>query len=135
VARLVVVALLASVLFVGCGDGFLGRQAPYPALPPERAAASVDSASGLPWIAVEDLPVTAQATLSLVEAGGPFPNPDDGRLFTDPDGLLPEPAEAYRVYRVAKPGQQTSPWYLVVGGSEEVYWTTDELESFRRVGR
>lgn len=134
-ARLVAMMLLVSVLCVGCGEGLLGREAPYPALDPDRATAVIDSASGLRWVAVGDLPVTAAATLSLVDAQGPFPNPDDGRLFADPDGLLPEPTDPYRVYRVPKPGEEASPWYLVVGGPEEVYWTTDEMETFRRVRR
>lgn len=77
-SRLLSVLVLAATALVGCGqDGLLGKPPPYPALDAE-AFDSTDDATGLRLVAADDLPVTAVATLALVDAGGPFPNPEDG---------------------------------------------------------
>ncbi len=135
--RLLSIVVLVAAALVGCGqDGFLGTPPPYPALDAE-AFDSTDDATGLRLVAVDDLPVTAVATLALVDAGGPFPNPDDGEPYDDASGSLPSrPPGYYLQYRVAEPGgSDESPWHLVVGEQGEVFWTDDAFDTFRRVQR
>lgn len=131
------VLVIAAAALAGCGqDAFLGNPAPYPALDAE-AFDTTDDASGLRLVSADDLPVTAVATLALVDAGGPFPNVGDGAPYPDRTGALPSrPPGYYRQYQVAQPGgSDESPWHLVVGGGGEVFWTDDGFASFRRVTR
>ena len=51
-----------------------------------------DPASGLPVIAVADLPPEAIETIELIEQGGPFPYDKDGTVFSNFEGLLPDAA-------------------------------------------
>lgn len=97
----------------------------------------MDEQSGLREIAVDDLPATALATLSLVDAGGPYADPDDGTPFSDPNGVLPSrPPGYYRQYTVVQPGSNDgTSWYLVIGEQQEAYWTTDRFSTFRLVRR
>jgi ribonuclease T1 len=135
-ARLVVVMALGAVGLVGCGEGVLTSSPPYPALDPAQFQ-SGDEQSGLGEIPVDNLPATALATLSLVDAGGPFPDPDDGTSFGDPDGALPsQPPGYYRQYTVVQPGSDDgTSWYLVIGEQQETYWTTDGFSTFSVVRR
>lgn len=134
---LVAVSMLSCLALSGCSeDGlFLGREAPYPAVDADELDLETDSVTGLRLISTDELPATALATLALVEAGGPFPHPEDGSPYTDPDGRLPDQASGYyRSYSVAKPGENgPSPWHLVVGQEDEVFWTVDDYATLRRV--
>ena len=49
-----------------------------------------DPDSGLPIVAVEDLPPEAHETIALIDQGGPFPYPQDGDTFRNDEGLLPD---------------------------------------------
>lgn len=136
-ARLVAALSLGSAVgLVGCGDGLLTTPPPYPALDPAEFP-SQDEQSGLREIPVDELPATALATLSLVDAGGPFPDPGDGTPFRDPDGVLPsQPPGYYRQYSVVQPGSDDgTSWFLVIGEQQETYWTTDGSSTFRVVRR
>lgn len=130
------VTLGVSAGLLGCGDGLLATPPPYPALDSAKFP-SQDESTGLRSMPVDDLPVTALATLSLVESGGPFPDPDDGTAYTDFDGVLPsQPPGYYRQFSVVEPGSDgATSWYLVIGEQDETFWTTDGFASFRIVER
>jgi len=104
-----------------------------PPAPPESSAAS---ASGLP--ACGSLPDEAWDTVDLIEAGGPFPHPDnDDRRFGNYERILPEqPRDYYREYTVDTPGVHHRGARRIVtgGGSDghvgEWFYTADHYESF-----
>lgn len=139
---LLLLGLLAAVL-LACGGGSpvaapsagptSGPTAGATALP----AGDVDPVSGLPWVLEVELPPSAQDTLALVDAGGPFPYDKDGSTFGNREGILPdEPGGYYAEYTVPKPGEDDrGPWRLVTGDGGEVYWTEDHYASFERVWR
>lgn len=99
------------------------------------SAAEIDSESGLPWVAVDDLPRQARETLELIEAGGPFPYERDGVTFGNYERLLPARERGhYREYTVPTPGvAHRGARRIVVGAPDELYWTADHYASFQRI--
>jgi len=103
-----------------------------------RAANPTDAASGLPVVRLADLPPEAARTVELIDAGGPFPEPDhDGGTFGNREELLPdEPMGYYREYTVPTPGSDDrGPRRIVAGDGDELYWTDDHYSSFSRIRR
>jgi ribonuclease T1 len=97
---------------------------------------STGSASGLPLVGLSDLPPEAARTIELIEAGGPFPEPErDGGVFGNREELLPDqPFGYYREYTVPTPGSYDRGARRIVAGSPgEYYWTDDHYSSFSRV--
>jgi len=92
----------------------------------------IDPASGLPLVAVSDLPRQALVTIALIRAGGPFPHDQDGAVFQNREGLLPEQPRAwYREYTVETPGSpDRGPRRIVAGEDGTLYWTADHYGSF-----
>jgi ribonuclease T1 len=86
-------------------------------------------------ISVERLPIEAQATLALIKAGGPFPYPQDGRVFSNRERLLPlEKRGYYREYTVKTPGVRGRGARRIVAGNDaEYYYTADHYRSFMRI--
>jgi ribonuclease T1 len=86
-------------------------------------------------IAVHALPLEARATLELIKAGGPFPYPQDGRVFSNREKLLPlERRGYYREYTVRAPGVRGRGARRIVAGSGgEYYYTADHYQSFKRI--
>jgi ribonuclease T1 len=86
-------------------------------------------------IQVEELPREAQATLELIKAGGPFPYPQDGRVFSNREKLLPQKKRGYyREYTVRTPGMRGRGARRIVAGSGgEFYYTADHYRSFMRI--
>ena len=84
-----------------------------------------------------DLPPEAQETLARIEAGGPFPYKQDGRVFHNRERLLPQRARGYyREYTVKTPGARDRGARRIVGGrGGEYYYTRDHYRSFRRIVR
>jgi ribonuclease T1 len=84
-----------------------------------------------------DLPPEARETLARIEAGGPFPYKQDGRVFHNREGLLPKrPRGYYREYTVKTPGARDRGARRIVAGREgEYYYTEDHYRSFRRIRR
>lgn len=83
------------------------------------------------------LPPEALATLELIQRGGPFRYRQDGSVFQNREGLLPDrPRGYYREYTVPTPGtQDRGARRFVTGGSPPVvfYYTEDHYRSFRRI--
>lgn len=97
-----------------------------------------DAVSGLPVVRLADLPPEAARTVELIDAGGPFPEPEhDGGTFGNREELLPDqPIGYYREYTVPTPGvDHRGARRIVAGGGEELYWTDDHYGSFARIRR
>ena len=90
-----------------------------------------------PDVALEQLPVEARQTLSRIEAGGPFPYKQDGRVFGNRERLLPQRSRGYyREYTVKTPGaRDRGARRIVAGRNGEYYYTEDHYRSFRRIIR
>lgn len=74
-------------------------------------------------------------TLTLVDAGGPFPHEQDGQTFQNREGHLPDQPEGYyREYTVETPGSDDrGARRLVIGEGGETYYTNDHYDSFIRI--
>ncbi len=137
-ALVVVVALLAGVWLISDGSSDEPSDGPTPAVTagPE-VDSDVDPESGLPLVALDDLPPEAAETVDLIDHGGGFPYDEDGGPFGNREGLLPdEGAGYYREYTVRTPGSPDRGARRIVAGDEgELYWTADHYASFARIVR
>jgi ribonuclease T1 len=86
-------------------------------------------------VEVADLPAEARATLQRIAHGGPFPYPQDGRVFHNREKRLPlERRGYYREYTVATPGSgDRGARRIVAGRGGEYYYTADHYRTFRRI--
>ena len=91
-------------------------------------------------VALQALPVEAQQTRRLIQAGGPFPYSKDGVVFGNRERLLPRRERGfYREYTVRTPGlSHRGARRIVCGGweasqPEHCYYTADHYASFRRI--
>lgn len=86
-------------------------------------------------VRVEELPSEARATLALIKSGGPFPYPQDGRVFSNREKLLPIQARNYyREFTVRTPGvRDRGARRIVAGSGGEYYYSSDHYRSFRRI--
>ena len=91
--------------------------------------------SGLPAIAVDQLPAEALKTLSLIDTNGPYPFDRDDLVFQNREGLLPpHPRGHYREYTVITPGEDDRGARRIVAGDDgELYYTADHYRSFREI--
>jgi len=109
-----------------------------PVSSPTVETGDIDPDSGLPWVVEVELPVEGQATLALIDQGGPFPFPDkDGSTFGNFERLLPDhPRGYYAEYTVLTPGStDRGARRIITGDGGEFYWTEDHYESFERIAR
>jgi ribonuclease T1 len=135
---LVAAVLTAALLWWGQGDGSTPTdQSPSPSSPTATGTSAADPGSGLPTVALADLPPEAADTVGLIDAGGPFPEDEDGGVFGNFEGLLPEQDRGYyREYTVQTPGlDHRGARRIVAGSSGELYWTADHYQSFERITR
>jgi ribonuclease T1 len=86
-------------------------------------------------IGVADLPPEAQATLRLIDQGGPFPYARDGIVFGNYERQLPlRPRGYYHEFTVPTPGMRSrGARRIIVGGEDERYYTGDHYRTFRRI--
>ncbi len=76
------------------------RHTPPPALP-----VAAPSVLAVGEICYGDLPSEAHDTLDLIEQGGPFPFEQDGTVFQNREGILPDQSTGYyHEYTVITPG-------------------------------
>jgi ribonuclease T1 len=77
------------------------------------------------------------ATLSLIQRGGPFPYKQDGSIFSNREKLLPKkPRGYYREYTVPTPGARNRGARRVVRGKAgETWYTRDHYKTFVRIDR
>lgn len=88
--------------------------------------------SGLEVQQLSELPPEAARTWALIEDGGPFPERQDGTVFGNREGLLPDEERGYyREYTVPTPGlSHRGARRLVTGAGDELYYTGDHYQSF-----
>lgn len=144
------IIVMFGVLLVA-GRGLLGGAATDPTPTPSVGAGAtasppgsgtsgpgrVEPVSGLPIVALSDLPPEAADTIRLIDRGGPFPYRQDGATFENREGLLPErPRDHYREYTVVTPGSDDrGARRIVVGQDGAMYWTADHYDSFAWIDR
>ncbi|CAL9606174.1 ribonuclease domain-containing protein [Streptomyces pilosus] len=94
-------------------------------------------ADGMATVQEADLPAEAQRTLDLVDEGGPFPYAQDGAVFGNFEGLLPQQKRGYyHEYTVRTPGSDDRGARRIVTGRDgETYYTDDHYASFTAVLR
>ena len=75
-----------------------------------------------------------QKTLALIARGGPFPYRNDGAVFANREGRLPQREPGYyREYTVVTPGAKDRGARRVVrGNGGELYYTRDHYRTFLR---
>ena len=83
------------------------------------------------------LPPEAAETVELIDAGGPFPEDEDGGTFGNREDLLPDEQMGYYAeYTVPTPGSEDRGARRIVAGDDgELYWTEDHYRSFERIVR
>ena len=109
-----------------------------PTAGPTPSSGARDPETGLRTVALRDLPQEAQATVALIERGGPFPYAQDGVTFGNRERLLPaHPRGWYREYTVRTPGDgDRGPRRIVTGDDDRlVFYTADHYASFAQVAR
>lgn len=76
-----------------------------------------------------------QATLDLIARGGPFPHRQDGAVFQNREGRLPQqPRGYYREYTVRTPGAPNrGARRIVTGKNGEKWYTRDHYRTFVRL--
>ncbi len=113
-------------------SGAAGTQSRAPRVGTTPVAEPARGAPGLPAF----LPQEAQATVALIQRGGPYPYRQDGQVFGNRESLLPrQPRGWYREYTVDTPGlHHRGARRIVTGGNppREWYYSSDHYRSFRR---
>jgi ribonuclease T1 len=86
-------------------------------------------------VAATSLPAEARQTLALIDSGGPFPYDQDGVVFGNREGLLPDHDYGYyHEYTVPTPGSpDRGARRIITGDSGELYYTDDHYRSFERI--
>ncbi|MCX5383047.1 ribonuclease [Streptomyces sp. NBC_00083] len=82
------------------------------------------------------LPSQAHDTLDLIAKGGPFPYSQDGVVFQNREGVLPQQSSSYyHEYTVITPGAPTRGTRRIITGekSQEDYYTADHYATFKLV--
>lgn len=110
---------------------------PSPAGSTAPQPGAIEPGSGLPIVALADLPAEAADTVRLIDRGGPFPYGQDDVTFQNREGLLPDrPGGYYREYTVPTPGSSDRGARRIVAGQDgEMYWTADHYDSFAWIDR
>jgi guanyl-specific ribonuclease Sa len=83
------------------------------------------------------LPAETRDTLARIRSGGPFAHRQDGSVFGNREGLLPEqPRGYYHEYTVETPGAGDRGARRIVAGGDpprEFFYTDDHYRSFHRL--
>ena len=138
--RAVLSLLVAVVTALVVWSAQTGGDAQGPPADPSAgisAPARTPGDSGLPRVAVADLPAQAQDTLWAIDAGGPFRHQQDGSAFGNFEGHLPSrPRGYYTEYTVETPGSPDRGARRIVAGQDgDFYYTGDHYSSFARIIR
>ncbi|WP_116997261.1 ribonuclease domain-containing protein [Desertimonas flava] len=90
---------------------------------------------GFDTVTYNELPPEALDTLALIASDGPFRYRQDGAVFQNREGILPdEPDGYYHEYTVETPGSDDrGARRIVTGEGGEVFYTDDHYDSFRVV--
>lgn len=132
IARSGALSALAAALLLGGPALTQATAAPAPA-PQSVAAVQTVGAADVGDICLSDLPAEAHDTLDLIDKGGPYPYPQDGTVFQNREGILPDQETGYyHEYTVETPGSDDRGARRIVTGDKEQedYYTADHYESF-----
>ncbi|WP_432586319.1 ribonuclease [Streptomyces sp. HD1123-B1] len=133
IARIGALGALASTLLLG-GTAVTATAAPTG----HSVVASVRAAADVGDICYSKLPDEAHKTLDLIEKDGPYPYPQDGTVFDNREGILPDQSSGYyHEFTVETPGSPDRGARRIVTGEKdnEDYYTADHYESFDLVDR
>lgn len=88
---------------------------------------------GFATVSLRELPPEAIDTLLLIELGGPFPYRQDGAVFENREGILPDRQYGYyQEFTVETPGSpDRGARRIVAGDGGELFYTDDHYDSFR----
>jgi guanyl-specific ribonuclease Sa len=91
--------------------------------------------SGIDEAGLSTLPREVADTIALVRAGGPFPFPQDGQVYENREGVLPDCAAGhYRLYTVPTAGvTDRGERRLIAGADGEYFYTPDGYATFVHV--
>ncbi|QKV91939.1 ribonuclease [Streptomyces sp. NA02950] len=131
-ARIGALGALASTLLIG------GTAVTATAAPTVHSVVSVQATADVGEICYSELPGEAHDTLDLIEKGGPYPYPQDGTVFDNREGILPDQSSGYyHEFTVRTPGSPDRGARRIVTGEKENedYYTADHYESFDLVDR
>ncbi|MFC4496288.1 ribonuclease domain-containing protein [Streptomyces ovatisporus] len=129
IARISALSALSLSLLVGGPAAYAQATHSAPAASAPAAVAPAEVGD----ICESELPAEAHETLDLIEKGGPYPYPQDGTVFQNREGILPDQDEGYyHEYTVETPGSDDRGAKRIVTGEEEQedYFTEDHYESF-----
>ncbi len=131
--------LIAAVTLAATAAlGSPAYSAPAPA-PTTTITPVVTAPAAIDTCALSSLPSQAADTLDLIHSGGPFPYDQDGTVFSNREGILPDESSGYyHEYTVITPGSPDRGARRLVGGGatttpEHVYYTGDHYASFCEV--
>jgi ribonuclease T1 len=91
--------------------------------------------SNIPLTSINQLPPEVLTIINLVRQGGVFPYPQDGKIFSNREGILPsQPIGYYQEYTVPTPGiSDRGRRRLVMGQGNEIYYTDNHYNSFVKI--
>ncbi|KAA5832611.1 ribonuclease [Saccharopolyspora hirsuta] len=123
--QLLLVGLLAVVGLVGFQTSAVSA--------PVAVQAPCGDTSEFQKVNLSELPPEAAETVDLIKKGGPFPYPQDGTVFQNREGILPDCESGYyHEYTVETPGSDDrGARRFVVGEGGEYFYTEDHYESFK----
>ncbi|ASU80905.1 ribonuclease [Actinopolyspora erythraea] len=129
--RLLLTGLIAVLSLLG--PATVASAEPVAPTSAVTAAAGCGNTSGFERVALSALPPEAADTVELIQRGGPYPYPEDGGVFHNWEGILPDcPDGYYHEYTVETPGiDHRGARRFVVGAEGEYFYTADHYESFR----
>ncbi|MEU3271671.1 ribonuclease domain-containing protein [Saccharomonospora sp. NPDC006951] len=124
-SRVVLVLAALVALLLGGGSALAAPVAPAP-------QAECGDTSEFTEVPLADLPAEATETYELIEAGGPYPHPQDGTVFQNREGLLPDCEQGYyHEFTVETPGSpDRGARRIVTGSGGEFFYTADHYDSF-----
>ncbi|HEV7627109.1 MAG TPA: ribonuclease domain-containing protein [Streptomyces sp.] len=129
IARVSALSVLSLTLLVGGPVAVAQTVDPFEVSTQAVATAPADVGD----ICETKLPAEADDTLELIEKGGPYPYPQDGTVFDNREGILPDQDSGYyHEYTVETPGSDDRGAKRIVTGDKdkEDYFTKDHYESF-----
>ncbi|MER7010149.1 ribonuclease [Saccharopolyspora sp. NPDC000359] len=123
--QLLLVGLLAVAGLVGFQTSAVSA--------PVAVQAPCGDTSEFQQVNLSELPPEATETVDLIKKGGPFPYPQDGTVFQNREGILPDCESGYyHEYTVETPGSDDrGARRFVVGEGGEYFYTEDHYESFK----
>jgi ribonuclease T1 len=136
---LIAAVTLATTAALGSTAHAAPTTAPTPSISSYVVPQTVAAPDAIETCALSSLPSEAGDTLDLIHSGGPFPYEQDGTVFQNREGILPDESSGYyHEYTVITPGSPDRGARRLVGGGpetdpEHVYYTSDHYSSFCEV--